>query len=114
MLKQNKISISKIDAKNFPKLKKYIQKIKPDTIVHLAAVSHADRSNKNPKTFDNSFVALQNALEASKKFQASLYFFFHQVWFTETLKKILLMKKQVVILAIMAPKVLLRTFNQVV
>mgnify|MGYP001330478611 FL=1 len=49
LLKQNKISISKIDAKNFPKLKKYLHKLKPDTIVHLAAVSHADRSNKNPK-----------------------------------------------------------------
>ena len=76
LLKQNKISISKIDAKNFPKLKKYIQKIKPDIIVHLAAVSHADRSNINPKkTFDNSFVTLQNALEASRSFKPHFIFF---------------------------------------
>ena len=76
LLKQHKISMSKIDAKNFSKLKRYIQKIKPDTIVHLAAVSHADRSNKNPKkTFDNSFVTLQNALEASKNFKPHFIFF---------------------------------------
>lgn len=76
LLKQNKISISKIDAKNFPNLKKYIQKIKPDVIVHLAAVSHADRSNINPKkTFDNSFVTLQNALEASRSFKPHFIFF---------------------------------------
>lgn len=76
LLKQNKIPISKIDAKNFLKLEKYIKKLKPHAIVHLAAVSHADRSNKNPKkTFDNSFVTLQNALEASKNFKPHFIFF---------------------------------------
>lgn len=76
LLKKNKIPISKIDAKNFTKLKRYIQKLKPNTIVHLAAVSHADRSNKNPqKTFDNSLVTLQNALEASRSLNPHFIFF---------------------------------------
>ena len=38
--------------------------IKPQVIVHLAAVSHANRSNKNPyMTFDHSLRTLENALD---------------------------------------------------
>ena len=76
LLKKNKIKIHKIDAKNLLKIKNIINKIKPGVIIHLAAVSHANRSNKDPqKTFDNSLVTLQNSLEASKKTNAHFIFF---------------------------------------
>ena len=76
LLKKNKIKIHKIDAKNLLKIKNIINKLKPDVIIHLAAVSHANRSNKDPqKTFDNSLVTLQNSLEASKKTNTHFIFF---------------------------------------
>ena len=76
LLKKNKIKIYKIDAKNLLKIKNIFNKLNPDVIIHLAAVSHANRSNKDPqKTFDNSLVTLQNSLEASKKTNTHFIFF---------------------------------------
>ena len=50
------------------KMSKLYAEIKPEVIVHLAAVSHAGRSNKNPHTtFDHSLRTLENMLDASKK-----------------------------------------------
>ena len=71
--------MSKIDAKNFLNLKGIYKKSSLiQLFIFLAAVSHADRSNKNPKkTFDNSFVTLQNALEASRNFKPHFVFFFN-------------------------------------
>ena len=48
LLKKNKIKVNNVDAKNLKELKKIFLKIKPDVVIHLAAVSHADRSNKTP------------------------------------------------------------------
>ena len=49
-------------------MSKLYAEIKPEVIVHLAAVSHAGRSNKNPHTtFDHSLRTPENMLEASKK-----------------------------------------------
>ena len=43
------------------------KEIKPDVIVHLAAVSHAGRSNKDPhSTFDHSLRTLENALDCAR------------------------------------------------
>ena len=59
LLKKNKINIIKVDAKNLDKLKRIFLKIKPHVVIHLAAVSHADRSNKNPShTFENSVLTV--------------------------------------------------------
>ena len=67
LLKKNKISLKKIDARNYEKLCRVFNYFKPQVVVHLAAVSHANRSNKNPhSTFDNSLRTLENALDNSK------------------------------------------------
>jgi nucleoside-diphosphate-sugar epimerase len=56
------------DARNYHSLSHIISKIKPEVIIHLAAVSHAARSNKNPyNTFDHSLRTLENALDASRE-----------------------------------------------
>ena len=46
-------------------------------VIQLAAVSHANKSNKDPySTFDHSFRTLENALDASKeKIEHFIYFF---------------------------------------
>ena len=56
------------DARDYHKMSRLYDKIEPEVIVHLAAVSHAGRSNKNPHiTFDHSLRTLENMLDASKK-----------------------------------------------
>ena len=68
ILKKNKIPINIVDARDYHLLSQNIVKINPDYIVHLAAVSHANRSNKDPfTTFDNSLRTLENALDVAKK-----------------------------------------------
>ena len=45
----------------------YINIFKPQVIIHLAAVSHSNRSNKDPHTtFDHSLRTLENALDNAK------------------------------------------------
>ena len=48
LLKINKIPIHILDARNYHELSKNYSKISPDIVIHLAAVSHANRSNKIP------------------------------------------------------------------
>lgn len=67
LLKKNKIKMIIQDARDNKKILKYIDKINPDIVIHLAAVSHANKSNKDPHhTFDNSLRTLENTLDAIK------------------------------------------------
>ena len=61
-LKKNNIPIHYMDARNYDTLSvKLLLSIKADVIVHLAAVSHANRSLKDPfSTFDHSLRTLEN------------------------------------------------------
>ena len=67
LLKENKISVIVQDARNYHALSHEITKINPEVVIHLAAVSHANRSNKDPhSTFDHSLRTLENALDSCK------------------------------------------------
>jgi nucleoside-diphosphate-sugar epimerase len=67
LLSEKKIPLVVQDARNYHSLSHIISKIKPEVIIHLAAVSHAVRSNKNPyNTFDHSLRTLENALDAAR------------------------------------------------
>src|SRR5580704_15966718 len=64
LLQNAKIPLHVQDARDYHALSHILSAIKPQVIVHLAAVSHANRSNKNPyMTFDHSFRTLENALD---------------------------------------------------
>ena len=55
------------DARDYHAVSKIYNEIKPDIIIHLAAVSHANKSNKDPhNTFDHSLRTLENTLDVSK------------------------------------------------
>jgi nucleoside-diphosphate-sugar epimerase len=59
------------DARDYHALTKLILAIEPQVIVHLAAVSHANRSNKDPyTTFDHSSRTLENALDNARYVKA--------------------------------------------
>jgi nucleoside-diphosphate-sugar epimerase len=55
------------DARDYHVLSRMLSQINPQTIIHLAAVAHAGRSNKDPySTFDHSLRTLENALDYAR------------------------------------------------
>ena len=76
LLEENEIELKIADARDYHVVSRLITDLKPDIIIHLAAVSHANRSNKDPfNTFDHSFRTLENVLDASRgKIERLIYF----------------------------------------
>ena len=67
LLRQAQIPLYIQDARDYVALSRLLSKLQPQVIVHLAAVAHANRSNKDPySTFDHSFRTLENALDYSR------------------------------------------------
>ncbi len=67
LLKENDINVIYQDARDYHSLSNSFHEIKPEIVVHLAAVSHANKSNKDPySTFDHSLRTLENALDCSR------------------------------------------------
>ena len=67
ILNEEKIQLIIQDARDYHAISKIYDDINPDIIIHLAAVSHANKSNKNPhSTFDHSFRTLENTLDFAK------------------------------------------------
>ena len=64
------------DARHYNELSHVLSEIKPQVIVVLAAVSHANRSDKNPfDTFDHSMRSLENALDYARVNKDHLIYF---------------------------------------
>jgi nucleoside-diphosphate-sugar epimerase len=64
LLRRDNIPLHPQDARDYHAVSRLLSDIKPTVIVHLAAVSHAGRSNKDPySTFDHSLRTLENALD---------------------------------------------------
>lgn len=67
MLKKAGIPVFVEDARDYFRLNLAFNQIRPQVVVHLAAVAHADISNKDPRsTFDHSLRTLENALDSSR------------------------------------------------
>lgn len=67
LLEEHGVALIEADARDYDLLCRHLAEIDPDTIVHLAAVSHAGRSNKDPySTFDHSLRTLENALDNAR------------------------------------------------
>jgi len=64
------------DCRDYHLISKLIGKFESQVVVHLAAVAHANKSNKDPySTFDHSFRTLENALDCSRgKIEHFIYF----------------------------------------
>ena len=55
------------DARDYHLYSKVYDHYSPDIVIHLAAVSHANKSNKDPhSTFDHSLRTLENTLDVCK------------------------------------------------
>jgi len=67
LLKEKGIKLIIQDARDYQSVSRIYDKIDPDIIIHLAAVSHANKSNKDPhNTFDHSLRTLENTLDFAK------------------------------------------------
>lgn len=75
MLREADIPLHVVDARDYHALSRTLSDIRPEVIVQLAAIAHANRSNKDPfSTFDHSFRTLENALDAAR--DAGLHFIY--------------------------------------
>tara|TARA_B100001287_G_scaffold223526_1_gene192796 strand:+ start:1208 stop:2221 length:1014 start_codon:yes stop_codon:yes gene_type:complete len=67
LINKNNINLIIQDARDYQASSKIYAKINPDIIIHLAAVSHANKSNKDPHTtFDHSLRTLENTLDYAR------------------------------------------------
>lgn len=67
LLEENDIPLLEIDAREYHELSRAVSELNPQMVVHLAAVAHANRSNKDPfSTFDHSLRTLENALDVAR------------------------------------------------
>ena len=67
LLRKVKINLKIIDVRDYHATSIAISEIKPEAVVHLAAIAHANRSNKDPfSTFDHSMRTLENVLDVTR------------------------------------------------
>ena len=67
LLNKSDIKLIKQDVRDHDAISKIYKEINPNIIIHLAAVSHANKSNKDPhSTFEHSFRTLENTLDYAK------------------------------------------------
>lgn len=76
LLKEAGIPLYVQDARDYFKMNQIFHEVKPEVVVQLAAVAHANRSNKDPfSTFDHSMRTLENALDSSRNTVDHFIFF---------------------------------------
>ena len=77
LLKAHKIPVYVQDARDYHGIGEVINhKFKANIIVHLAAVAHAGKSNKDPySTFDHSLRTLENALDCARDMADQFVYF---------------------------------------
>jgi len=74
LLHENQIEIHIEDARDYSALSNFLGLIEPDIIIHLAAVAHANKANKNPhNTFDHSLRTLENDLDHARGGKSNNY-----------------------------------------
>lgn len=77
MLSNAGIHIKYTDARDYHELSRVVDYFQPEVLIHLAAVAHANISNKNPHlTFDHSLRTLENALDASTNTSVNQFIYF--------------------------------------
>ncbi len=78
LIEDNDIPLFVEDARDYHALSKTMSQIEPDTVIHLAAVSHAGKSNKDPfSTFDHSLRTLENALDSARSTSSNIDHFIY-------------------------------------
>jgi len=75
-LREALVPVHIIDARESESLVRCLAAVDPDTIIHLAAIAHANRANKDPHgTFDHSMCTLENALDYARSSGSHFIYF---------------------------------------
>jgi len=70
----DKIEFRKLDLKNFEELKKFLNDIKPNIVIHLASLTHVDRSILFPRDFiENNIIGTFNLLECLRELKVEKF-----------------------------------------
>lgn len=76
LIRESNVRLYVQDARDYHAMYRLVEKISPDVIIHLAAVAHAGKSNKDPySTFDHSSRTLENALDFARYFSGHFIYF---------------------------------------
>ncbi len=76
LLRNAKVKLYIIDVRDYHLVSNTLSQIKPDVVIHLAAIAHANRSNKDPfSTFDHSMRTLENVLDWSRMNDTHVIYF---------------------------------------
>lgn len=76
LLRKAGVPLHIVDARDYQVMSPCLNAIAPETVVHLAAVAHANRANKDPlSTFDHSMRTLENALDSVRSRKPHFIFF---------------------------------------
>jgi nucleoside-diphosphate-sugar epimerase len=76
LLRKYAVPLHILDARDYTILSPTLSSIKPDVVIQLAAVAHANRANKDPySTFDHSMRTLENALDSVRDRKPHFIFF---------------------------------------
>lgn len=76
LLRGSDMPLHIVDARDYQLLSRHLAHIKPDVVVQLAAVAHANRANKDPyDTFDHSMRTLENALDCVRDHDTHFIYF---------------------------------------
>lgn len=76
LLRDSKVRLHIIDARDYHLISRTLGSIKPDVVIHLAAIAHANRSNKDPfSTFDHSMRTLENVLDGIRSNGTHIIYF---------------------------------------
>lgn len=76
LIRDADIKMRVTDLRDYDAVSKIMGELEPDCVVHLAAVSHANRSNKDPfSTFDHSLRTLENTLDNCKNSKTHVIYF---------------------------------------
>lgn len=76
LIRAANVALHVVDARDYHAVTRILSAIEPDAVVHLAAVAHANRSNKDPySTFDHSLRTLENVLDAVRSLGTHVVYF---------------------------------------
>jgi nucleoside-diphosphate-sugar epimerase len=76
LLRNSGVPLHILDARDYSVVSPALSSIKPDIVVQLAAIAHANRANKDPySTFDHSMRTLENALDSVRGYRPHFIFF---------------------------------------
>ncbi len=76
LIRQSNIPLHIVDVREYQLLSPHLSSIEPYAVVHLAAVAHANRANKDPyHTFDHSMRTLENSLDSVKSSKPHFIYF---------------------------------------